>query len=428
MFFLFILFPFTKENSHHKYGRRAPKYQPHGAKRDGFQISQDTTEKEFPENPQLEPQQRHPWEQQQFIKQGPPVFSDDSRNPNPNPFNNDFPQKQKSRFEDYLEKRNEKQQFGNIDKKFDDPFSQRQSTDRITPKQSQPKIEDFDDSWFLDDDIDKPKEEPKKRFEKPKENPKEFKDKDLHDDDLFDDFPVKTKTQKNKPVPLPTPVAEKKPKEQEPLEDLFDDFEAHKPDDKQKDETKELSNADSNIPKIKFVSEDKFTISKRRYANVSFSSQKKPVDVYCRIDDQIKKGTITNPKNILCPLPTSLFFDKVFLSVSFDLKTWSPAEAVKTYPSGLALIIPSALLIFLLIYFKIVSHFRPRHKPRGFSPEQFLPLSARNLTDNQFGVDTIDSEHTSLIHGRTEKEKPKTFESMNPMPDVLLEKSPLNGQ
>ena len=183
-----------------------------------------------------------------------------------------------------------------------------------------------------------------------------------------------------------------------------------------------------STPKILLSSQDAFTLSRKRYANFSYSSSKDSLHAYCRIDNQIKNGEITNPHNILCPIPSSLFMDTVFVTVSFDLNKWSAAEPVKTYPSVLILII-IPIVIILLFYIKIWFQNRPKHRPRSFSPEKFLPLAVRDLKESQFVVDTIDPENpTQGINNSTEnfKIEDSNIQQLddNNLPDVMIETQP----
>ena len=377
----------------------------------------------------------------------------------------DKQQKQRSKIEEYFDIKIPKVDVSDEKKTFKDPsFDQnKQLTSDI-----QPKNEEFDDSWLFDDNKKDNKDD---SFKHPKENeiPKDDFDGFI---DNFDELkpdnsqqkPVKHRIKRHRISNNENThstshrnhdmnVDSKQQNQQK--DEIFDDFNEipkenipkHNLKPKSKtygNQNYETNNNDfhnperqsfepnyksgiSQAPKITLISQDKFTLSRKRYANFSFTSTKETVDAYCRIDNQIKNGAITNPHNILCPIPSALFLDTVFVSVSFDLNNWSAAEPVKAYPSVFILIVIPAVVL-LLTYIKIWFQNRPRHKPKGFSPEKFLPLSARNLKESQFVVDTIDPENPiqniTILHEAQKIEEAidddNELEDDN-LPDVALE-------
>ena len=254
---------------------------------------------------------------------------------------------------------------GNTNVGFDDePINDEKYKDfNFEYPEKPPKAKKDDDSgipddWFIDDNFDSEKENPSKR-QKPIEKPQKYQ----------------------KPIEKPK-INEKQtvPKKQQPV--------AHQT----KIEKTKVEARNSEQPKILLISSDSFTLFHKRKANVTVEFNKDPLDAYCRIDDQIKRGIVYDRSMVICSLPSSILPDQAFISVSFDLKNWSPPEVINTYPSSWMVGVAFAAVLIAIMFIRTYIANRPRHKPKGFTPEKFLPLSARQMP-NMFVADALDVEH-----------------------------------
>lgn len=239
-------------------------------------------------------------------------------------------------------------------------------------------------------------------FEYPQKNTKIKKDEDS---EIPDDWLVDDPKQENPNTPPPTKSSEEYKKQVEKQQKTTNNA--------QIDDKQETPARNPNQPKILLISSDSFTLFHTRKANVTVDFNKDPLDAYCRIDDQIKRGIVYDKSMVICTLPNSILPDQAFISVSFDLKNWSPPEVINTYPSSWMVGLAAVSALIIIMYIRTYIANRPRHRPKGFAPEKFLPLSARQMP-NMFVADTLDAEHgngKSASHLQVENQIQTDFES-----------------